>query len=327
MLLTNAPEPAILPYSWIVGQADIKLALALSYVEPQLLGVLISGKRGAAKSTAVRAFARLALGQLPVTLPINATEDRVVGGWRIEQLLDSKPDWQPGLLEEANGSMLYVDEVNLLDDHIVNLLLDVASTGVLVVQREGRREQKAVRFSLVGTMNPAEGLLRPQLLDRFGLMAEAVPVAGERVQIILNRLAFDDAQHGDSGKSAEELQKATEELRKAEGEDGELRRRLERARARVGQVTFEDNVLDRCVQLAERFEVEGHRGELMLALAARAHAAWQAKEDDQAVSAGFDDVRAVARLALQHRRKESTSGGRPGWDLEKDGGVVQEVCQ
>src|SRR5262245_20775657 len=165
------PEPAIrlLPYARIVGQEQLKLALELAYVAPRIGGVLVSGHRGTAKSTAVRAFAQMVSGELPVTLPINATEDRVVGGWKIESLLKAKgkPEVNPGLLEVANGRLLYVDEVNLLDDHIVNLILDVASTGVLDVQREGFSRNVETRFTLVGTMNPEEGILRPQLLDRF----------------------------------------------------------------------------------------------------------------------------------------------------------------
>jgi magnesium chelatase subunit I len=160
----------ILPYSRIVGQQQIKLALEFAYVAPRIGGVLLSGERGTGKSTAVRAFSQMMYGCLPITLPINATEDRVVGGWKIEDLMQSRAVPQPGLLEEANGSSLYIDEVNLLDDHIVNIILDVTSTGVLVVQREGQSEQKRVNFTLVGTMNPEEGGLRPQLLDRFGLM-------------------------------------------------------------------------------------------------------------------------------------------------------------
>jgi magnesium chelatase subunit I len=131
-------NPAILPYSLIIGQTQLKLALELAYIAPRIGGVLLSGERGTGKSTAVRAFAQMIAEQLPVTLPINATEDRVVGGWKVNELIGGKAVWQRGLLEEADKKgMLYVDEVNLLDDHIVNIILDVTSTGVLEIQREG----------------------------------------------------------------------------------------------------------------------------------------------------------------------------------------------
>ena len=141
----------ILPYTSIIGQKRLKLALELAYIAPRLGGVLLSGQRGTGKSTAVRAFAQMMYGNLPVTLPINATEDRVIGGWQINELMEGKAKWQEGLLQEADGELLYIDEVNLLDDHIVNIILDVTSTGVLVIQREGQSTQNKVSFTLVGT--------------------------------------------------------------------------------------------------------------------------------------------------------------------------------
>jgi magnesium chelatase subunit I len=141
-------EIPIFPYHLIVGQEQLKLALELAYIAPRIGGVLLSGERGTGKSTAVRAFAYMMYGGLPVTLPINATEDRVIGGWEINELMQGKAEWQDGLLVEANKKVLYVDEVNLLDDHIVNIILDVTSTGVLVIQREGKSTQKSVSFTL-----------------------------------------------------------------------------------------------------------------------------------------------------------------------------------
>lgn len=148
----------ILPYSRVVGQEDLKLALELNHVVPRIGGVLVAGPRGTAKSTLVRAFALMAHGELPVTLPINATDDRVLGGWDLHALIHGEAVPRPGLLEEADDKgLLYVDEVNLLDDHLVNIILDVVSTGVLSVQREGLATAKHLSFGLVGTMNPEEG--------------------------------------------------------------------------------------------------------------------------------------------------------------------------
>jgi magnesium chelatase subunit I len=160
----------LLPYNYVVGQDKLKQMLSIAYVMGSSVGgVLVSGERGTAKSTIVRSFARMMYGGLPTTLPINATDDRVMGGWDIEALMKGNPEPMPGLLKQANKTgMLYIDEVNLLDDHIVNLILDVVSTGVLVVERDGINDQEEdVSFMLVGTMNPDEGSLRPQMLDRL----------------------------------------------------------------------------------------------------------------------------------------------------------------
>jgi len=137
------PEVWILPYSRVVGQDDLKLALELNHVQPRIGGVLIAGQRGTAKSTIVRSFALMTLGELPVTLPINATEDRVVGGWWLDALMRGETREQPGLLEEAHDKgLLYVDEVNLLEDHVVNIILDVVSTAPCAIGFQGRRARR-----------------------------------------------------------------------------------------------------------------------------------------------------------------------------------------
>src|SRR5919199_2154337 len=195
--MSNESHIQILPYTLVVGQEQLKLALELAYIDPAIGGVLISGHRGTGKSTAVRAFAQMIYGKLPVTLPINATEDRVIGGWDLKELMLGKTVEQKGLLEEANSSLLYIDEVNLLDDHIVNIILDVTANGVLVIQREGRHDPpKPISFTLVGTMNPEEGGLRPQLLDRFGLMVSVTAETNEaeRTMILQTVLEFDEAR-------------------------------------------------------------------------------------------------------------------------------------
>lgn len=289
----------VMPYSSVVGQEELKLALELCYVEPRIGGVLLSGERGTAKSTTVRAFSWMTTGELPVTLPINATEDRVVGGWAIQELVQGQTKFQPGLLEEAHNKLLYIDEVNLLDDHIVNILLDVTSTGVLAVEHNGIRERKNVRVTLVGTMNPEEGLLRPQLLDRFGLMvgvaAEAVPEKRRKVLESVLGLA-DPAKH-----------------QTAQARDAEHRQRLQATRERLVKAqALPGPVLDACVKLAQEFKVEGHRGDVVLAFAARAHAALQGRVDVE-----LKDVAAVAAFALQHRRKDAVARMAPWGDEER----------
>ena len=294
---------SVLPYGEIVGQEQLKRALEIAYVDPRVGGVLISGQRGTGKSTAVRAFARMMYGELPVTLPINATEDRVVGGWQIDALLKGDPVEQPGLLAEADGRILYIDEVNLLDDHLVNIILDAASTGVLVVQREGQRKQLPVSFTLVGTMNPEEGFLRPQLLDRFGLMVSIVAEPKDRASILRTVLRFES---GAAGRTPDA---------DASGEGGDRARRetLEGARARLHGVHVPDGLYDACVRLATEFGAEGHRADLVMAVATRACAALEGAAE---VAPGH--LRAVAPFALRHRRPEVQQVGRELWTPEDD---------
>lgn len=302
--MTASHKIQILPYTEIVGQKQLKLALELAYIAPRIGGVLISGQRGTGKSTAVRAFSQMIYGKLPVTLPINATEDRVVGGWQIDQLMRGEAKEQPGLLQEANGTLLYVDEVNLLDDHIVNLILDVTSTGVLVIQREGLRREEPVSFTLVGTMNPEEGGLRPQLLDRFGLMVNVTPESDEeqRAKVLRTVLAFDDAMFRSSQGAESEFIKRSDE------EEEKVKQKLKDARERFYAVEVPEPMVKKCVDLATSFQAEGHRGDYVMAFAARAHASLR---NSQVVMS--DDVKAVAPLTLPHRRPEFAQGGQYVW--------------
>jgi magnesium chelatase subunit I len=263
-------------------------------------------------------------GALPTTLPIHATEDRVVGGWRIEELMQGKARAQPGLLELANERMLYVDEVNLLDDHLVNIILDVASTHVLVVQREGRSQEKPVRFSLVGTMNPEEGTLRPQLLDRFGLMVAVSSEAdrARRVEILRNVLGFESASGARRPPGP-----ARALVTQAEKQDAQRKAVLDRARQAASRVELPDEVLRRCVDVASAFQAEGHRGEQVMMLAARARAALRLAEAGGETTrpapgrATLDDVTGVARLAIQHRRPQSLRTDQVPWKDEDDARV------
>lgn len=284
----------ILPYSRVVRQDEPKLALELNHVVPRIGGLLMAGERGTAKSTLVRAFALMAHAELPVTLPINATDDRVLGGWDLDALIRGEARPRPGLLEEADEKgLLYIDEVNLLDDHLVNIILDVVSTGVLSVQREGFAAARHLSFGLVGTMNPEEGGLRPQLLDRFGLMVTTAPLdADARRRTIRTVLDFDE------GLGREE----------AERDDTAVRERLDAARERVPGVRVPDDVVRLCAEAAQRTNAVGQRGEIVATLAARALAAL---EDEARVRP--DHLLRVLPMALRHRRPETAHGGTFDW--------------
>ncbi len=305
----------ILPYSLIVGQKQLKLALELAYIAPRIGGVLLSGQRGTGKSTAVRAFTKMMDDKLPVTLPINATEDRVVGGWQIDKLMQSQLEPKKGLLKDADGSLLYIDEVNLLDDHIVNIILDVTSTGILPVQREGQDEQLSVSFTLVGTMNPEEGGLRPQLLDRFGLMVSVTAEANEdeRVKILQTVLEFDEAvTELKSGKSSSYINHALEE-------DQKRKDVLETAKDKFSSVTVPENIARNCVKLAAAVKAEGNRGDYTIALAARAYAALQDVEE-----VTNKHVATVVQMALQHRHPEGLQNSQMLWN-EKYQQIVRDI--
>ncbi|MDF2938274.1 MAG: magnesium chelatase, partial [Paenibacillaceae bacterium] len=220
------------PFSAIVGQERMKTALILNLINPRLGGVLIQGEKGTAKSTAVRAAAELVPGVDVVNLPVSATEDRVVGTLDIQHALAAgEKRFEPGLLAQSDGNILYVDEINLLDDHIVDVLLDAAASGVNTVEREGISHSHPSRFILVGTMNPEEGDLRPQLLDRFGLFVE---VGGEtevelRMEVIRRRLAFE----ADPGAFLECYHM----------EQAELTAQIEASRQRLAAMVYSDDIL------------------------------------------------------------------------------------
>lgn len=308
----------ILPYTYIVGQEKLKLALELAYIAPRIGGVLISGKRGTAKSTTVRAFASMMYKRLPVTIPINATEDRVVGGWDVKKLLISEMIEQPGLLEEAHENLLYVDEVNLLDDHIVNIILDVISTGKLIIQREGRNDQREIRTIFVGTMNPEEGGLRPQLQDRFGLMVqvEADTNYENRLKILETVLNFDRALQEERASSPSAF------LTQGREADEQYRADLQQAQKRFYDIELGRETADKCVRLAQAFQVEGHRGDYLLALASCACAA---RFNERLAT--LEHLKSVVELVLRHRLPSAHQLSNIVWGDEEEQRVAEILGQ
>ncbi|WP_157129170.1 ATP-binding protein, partial [Nocardia amamiensis] len=284
------------PFSAVVGQERLQLALILCAVHPGIGGVLVRGEKGTAKSTVVRALAQLLppvvdeTGARParlVELPVGATEDRVVGSLDLERVLrDGEQAFRPGLLAAAHHGVLYVDEVNLLHDHLVDVLLDAAAMGRVHIERDGISHSHPARFVLVGTMNPEEGELRPQLLDRFGLTVDVAASrdVDVRMAVVRRRLDYEADPAGFVARYAEA--------------DRAVAERILAARERVGLVELDDVELRRIAALCAAFDVDGMRADLVVARAATAHAAWRGGD-----AVTEDDVRIAAELALPHRRR------------------------
>lgn len=288
--MTDTPH---FPLSAVVGAEDLKLALCLTAIDPKIGGVLIEGPRGMAKSTLARGLADvLASGQF-VTLPLGATEERLVGTLDLDAALgQGKAQFSPGVLAKADGGVLYVDEVNLLADHLVDVLLDVAASGINVVERDGISHRHPSRFVLIGTMNPEEGELRPQLLDRFGLNVamSGQPLPVERGEIIRRRLDFDADPQGFCAHW-----RASQEA---------LRARCQHARALLGAIALDDASLATITQRCFAAGVDGLRADLVWLRAARAHAAWCGANRIET-----QDIDAVAEFALRHRRRQQSPQG------------------
>jgi len=278
------------PYAAIVGQNNFKLALELSLVDRSIGGVLVSGDKGTGKTTTVRSLSALMRegNDFPfINLPVGASEDRVLGTVDIEKLINEKRQvLQRGLLAQANGGILYIDEVNLLPDYLTDILLDAAATGGYHLERDGLSAWQESRFSLVGTMNPEEGALRPQLLDRFGLGVDVKTPndVAERVQIARRRVAFDGDPASFTAVYAQE--------------QAAIRQRLLHATASLPNVQLPEAVFIYASELCLRYDVEGVRADVLLVKAARAYAALQGED---AVSAQHIDH--VAPFVLRYRTK------------------------
>ncbi|MER6914929.1 putative cobaltochelatase [Streptomyces sp. NPDC000594] len=332
------------PFTALVGQDDLRLALLLNAVSPRVGGVLVRGEKGTAKSTAVRALSALlppvatvtgcrfscdpagpdprcpdgphegtGSGERParmVELPVGASEDRLVGALDIERALaEGVKAFEPGLLADAHRGILYVDEVNLLHDHLVDVLLDAAAMGASHVEREGVSVRHAARFLLVGTMNPEEGELRPQLLDRFGLTVEvaASREPSERVEVVRRRIAYEDDPVSFAARWA--------------GAEEALRERITAARALLPSVVLGDGALRQIASTCAAFEVDGMRADIVMARTATALAAWAGRTE---VTEG--DVRQAALLALPHRRRRNPFDA-PGLDEEKLDRTLEESAE
>lgn len=299
----TAPATPTYPFSAIVGHDRLLLALLLCAVRPEIGGVLIRGEKGTAKSTAVRGLAQILSrvdGGALVELPIGATEDRVVGSLDLQKVLrDGEHAFSPGLLARAHGGVLYVDEVNLLHDHLVDVLLDAAAMGRVHIERDGISHTHEARFVLIGTMNPEEGELRPQLLDRFGLTVDVAASrdVDVRVEVIRARMAFEADPTGFADRHADL--------------DAALARRVAEARALVPSVVLPDNELRRIAALCAAFDVDGMRADLVVARTAVAHAAWRGE-----LTVGEEDIRVAAELALPHRRRRDPFDD-PGLDPQR----------
>ncbi|MFI8567231.1 magnesium chelatase subunit D family protein [Rhodococcus sp. NPDC078407] len=314
----SVPEPGY-PFSAIVGQDQLRLSLILCAVHPGIGGVLVRGEKGTAKSTVVRALATLLPavedeeGSHPaklVELPVGATEDRVVGSIDLEKVLrDGERAFQPGLLAAAHRGVLYVDEVNLLHDHLVDVLLDAAAMGRVHVERDGVSHSHPAQFVLVGTMNPEEGELRPQLLDRFGLAVDVTASrdVDVRMNVVRRRMNYERDPHAFAAQFRDD--------------DIAVAEQILAARKILDDVVLSDKELRRIAALCASFDVDGMRADLVLARTASAHAAWRGASE-----VTEEDVRIAAELALPHRRRRDPFD-EPGIDDKQLDDAMRDAAE
>ena len=343
--MSESRKRRVFPFTAVIGQEEMKLALLLNVIDPRIGGVMIMGDRGTGKSTTIRALAdllpeievvagdpynsspvdpdlqssdvrqRLDQGdqlmtepkQVPmVDLPLGATEDRLCGTIDIEKALsEGVRAFEPGLLAKANRGLLYVDEVNLLDDHLVDVLLDSAASGWNTVEREGVSVRHPARFVLIGSGNPEEGELRPQLLDRFGMSVEVRTVRDPelRVQVVDQRTAFDSDPDGFNTA--------------VEANQNALQQRVVDAQKRLDQVTIDDDLRLRISAVCGELDVDGLRGDIVTNRAARALAAFEGREE-----VSEDDIARVASCCLRHRLRKD-----PLEQVDSGDRVVKMFCK
>ena len=335
MSIATSASRVVFPFTAVIGQEDMKLALILNVIDPKIGGVMIMGDRGTGKSTTIRALADLLPNievvaddpcnrhpqdpyileerkgqEVPVIakkvpmvdLPLGATEDRVCGTIDIEKALsEGVKDFEPGLLAKANRGLLYVDEVNLLDDHLVDVLLDSAASGWNTVEREGISIRHPAQFVLIGSGNPEEGELRPQLLDRFGMHAEIRTVRDpeQRVRIVEQRTEFD--------------QDPKAFLARCQAEQQVLQQKLVEAQNRLGDVTIEYEMRVKISEVCSELNVDGLRGDIVTNRAANALAAYEGRTE-----VTLEDIQRVIALCLRHRlRKDPLESIDSGFKVEK----------
>ncbi|HCJ58465.1 MAG TPA: magnesium chelatase ATPase subunit I [Clostridiaceae bacterium] len=337
----------VYPFTAIVGQEKMKKALMLNVINPLLGGVLIRGEKGTAKSTAVRALVELlpkrtqvegcifgcdphdkssmcskCMGKADksqeltevegkmkvVDLPVSATEDRVVGTLDIEYAIKKgEKRFEPGILAQANRNILYVDEVNLLDDHIVDVLLDSAAMGVNTIEREGVSFFHPARFILVGTMNPEEGDLRPQLLDRFCMVVDVIGErdSQKRVEVIKNRLEYE--------KDSESF------AQKCEPQQQDMRNRIQKAQKLLDEVTYDESILEMAAKISIEMEVDGHRADIAMIKTAMTIAAFNGRD-----KVSSSDLLEAGELVLPHRMKRTPFEGSI-FNISKVKDVIERV--